>query len=136
MVIEAVVDQFVNFSLELKQLLSEQMRVLDIVLLHNDLLAALKDVWVHLLDDQAEGVLVTLKGVVQQFKLIQVLLLEHVDAAGVFRADCFGHLCNQLILHDFQHLRFRLWLQPVLCVGFFILQHLFHFTEVLGTVPI
>jgi hypothetical protein len=112
------------------------MRVFHIVLLHDNLLAAVKNVRIHLLDDQAKGVLVSLENFVKQLELVLVFLFKHVDAAGVFRADHFSHLCDEFHFHDLEHLRFRLGLEPVLGVGLLVLEHLSDFVEVLGAVPV
>lgn len=60
------------------------MRIFDIVLFHHDLLSAVQDVGVHFLDYEAERILVALEHVVEEFELIKVLLLKHVDASGIF----------------------------------------------------
>lgn len=97
------------------------MRVFYIVLFHDNLLAAVEDVRIHLLDDQAKGVLVSLENLVEQLELIQVFLFKHVNAARVFRADQFSHLCNEFHLHDLEHLSFGFGLEPVLGVCLLVL---------------
>ena len=65
LICEAVIDQLIDFSLELEKFLSEKMWVLDIILVHNDFLAPIKDIRVHLLNDETKRVLVTFENVVK-----------------------------------------------------------------------
>ena len=68
------------------------MRVFHVCLVHDNLLASLYNIWVHFLDDESKLVLVTLEDVVHEFELIQILLLEHVDAASVLGAHRVSHV--------------------------------------------
>lgn len=60
-----MIDQLIDFGLELEKFLSEKMWVLDIILVHNDFLAPIKDIRVHLLNDETKRVLVTFENVVE-----------------------------------------------------------------------
>ena len=60
------------------------MRILNIALFHDYLFAAFHNVRIHLLDDEAKLIRVTLEDLVHEFELVQVSLLEHVDATSVF----------------------------------------------------
>lgn len=60
-----MIDQLIDFSLELEKFLSEKMWVFDVILVHNNFLAPIKDIRVHLLNDETKRVLVTLKNVVE-----------------------------------------------------------------------
>ena len=112
------------------------MRVFDIVFVHDDFLTAIKDIGVHFLNDEPKRVLVTLKNVVKQFKLVQVLLLKHVDAARFLRTHGFSHLGDELVLHNLQHLGLSLRLEPLVRVLLLILQHFLDLVQILGAVPI
>ena len=65
LICEAVIDQLIDFSLELEKFLSEKMWVFDVILVHNNFLVPIKDIRVHLLNDETKRVLVTLKNVVE-----------------------------------------------------------------------
>ena len=60
-----MIDQLIDFSLELEKFLSEKMWVFDVILVHNNFLVPIKDIRVHLLNDETKRVLVTLKNVVE-----------------------------------------------------------------------
>ena len=60
-----MIDQLIDFGLELEEFLSEKMWVLDIILVHDYFLATIEDIRVHLLNDETKRVLVTLKNVVE-----------------------------------------------------------------------
>lgn len=67
------------------------MRVFYVGLVHDDFLATLNDIRIHFLNDETKLVLVTLEDVKHKFELIQILLLEHVDAASVLGTHRVSH---------------------------------------------
>ena len=111
------------------------MRILYIALLHDYLFAAFHNVRIHLLDDEAKLVRVTLEDLVHEFELVQVPLLEHVDATSVFRAHCICHFRDSLSHNYLEHFGLGLRLQPVVSVVLLVLQHLLNFAQIFRTVP-
>ena len=70
------------------------MRVFHILLILHNLQTPLDHVWVHLGDDQAKSCWVPTEHVKEEFELVEVLLLEHVDTASVFASHLLRHLRN------------------------------------------
>ena len=61
MIFEAIIDHFIDFGLEFEEFFSEKVRVLNIVVIHDYFLAAIQDEIVHLLSDDINSVLASLK---------------------------------------------------------------------------
>lgn len=59
-----------------------------------------------------------------------------MDAACVLVGDGLGHLGHEFALDDLQHLRLRLWLQPVVSVIFLVCESVLRPQEVLGAVEV
>ena len=104
--------------------------------IHDNFLTAVEDVRVHLLNDEAEGASVPLENLKEQLELVQVFLLEHVDATGILAADRLCHFGDKFGLDDSEHLGLGLGLQPVVRILLLIGEHLLDFVEVLRAIAI
>ena len=99
-VIEALLQHRVHFCLQVKQLLGERQRILDVVIVVYYSLAALLDVRIHLLDDEAKRLWVSLKYYVHQIEFLEPRIVEHVLTACFLFYDRLGFLGDELIFND------------------------------------
>ena len=84
MVRERVAHELIYLSLKFQELLSEEIRVFHVILLHDDFSATIKNIGIHLLDNEAERALISLECIEKQLELVEVLLLKHKDASCIF----------------------------------------------------
>ena len=128
LVAKTVLDELIDLRLKSKELFRKEMRVLHVAFVHDNLSSTIKDVRAHLVDNQTKSSLVSLKNVKEEFELFKVLLLKHVDAARILRADNFSHLRDKLSLDNLEHLSLSFRLKPIVSIAFFILKHFLDFS--------
>ena len=110
---KAVLDHLCDLKVKIEQFLSEQARVFQVLLAVNDLITAQFDVGLHYFDDLRKRALVIAEHIVDQLKLIELLLLKEFVDAKVLPHDWLCHVCNQLFDYEPLHLVLRRGLVPV-----------------------
>jgi hypothetical protein len=81
-VLKANIDHLVHFQFQLQQLLCKVNRVVEVLLILDDLVTPRLDVWYHLFNDQVERLLISFKYVKHQAKFFQATVLKHVVTAS------------------------------------------------------
>ena len=131
---ETLLNHLVHFSLQLQKFLSEINGILQECIISNDLLSSTLNVGSHLLDDELEGALDSLEESEHECEFIELLVLEHLIATGIFVNEVLCLLLNDFCLDGSEQLGLGFHLQEVCGSLLFLKKVLLSLSEVLWAV--